>query len=269
MSRWTIGLFCGIAAVFCVFAPVEAGLRTPGKYCGVVIFDRWGGCTLYSGIYVMYVSEKTKQVLRECSGKPVQIDAQEIHQPLNPGDGRISKLKYLGAALKNQNSVPLDSIHLVTSVAAGEDGKAVGTITVLNKGEAPVEIQSQELALTLLKKRKGPAEPLWASDGPSFALITRQSFEINGSTPRVQAKGVEDGEPYSWSTGKENVLPHSFTLAPMDKKQVRVRFEIPDGEYDLLCGYGGGVHEEHCLASNLSAFDVKDGKATAVVIKDR
>ena len=47
-----------------------AGERGSGKYSGVVIFDRWGGCTLYSGIYVMYISEGVKEQLRPEAGRP-------------------------------------------------------------------------------------------------------------------------------------------------------------------------------------------------------
>jgi hypothetical protein len=30
----------------------HAGLRGPGKYCGVVVFDRWDTCFLLSGPYI-------------------------------------------------------------------------------------------------------------------------------------------------------------------------------------------------------------------------
>ncbi len=53
---------------------VRAGERGPGKHSGVVVFDRWDGCTLYSGIYVMYISERVKDKLRKHAGKSVQID---------------------------------------------------------------------------------------------------------------------------------------------------------------------------------------------------
>ena len=72
----------------------QGGERGPGKYCGVVIFDRWGGCTLYSGIYVMYVSEKVKNGLRPFAGRAVQIDAKKVNQPENPGDGLITQFEY-------------------------------------------------------------------------------------------------------------------------------------------------------------------------------
>ncbi len=79
--------------VFCIItlslsmAPCEPGTRASGKYRGVVVFDRWDGCILFSGTYKMYVSEKTKVGLREHAGKPVEIDAREVRQPINPANG--------------------------------------------------------------------------------------------------------------------------------------------------------------------------------------
>jgi hypothetical protein len=49
----------------------------PGKNSGLVVFDRWGGSILYSGIYVMYVSESTKEKLREHIGKSIRSMPRE------------------------------------------------------------------------------------------------------------------------------------------------------------------------------------------------
>ena len=38
-----------------VALPSPGGIIGPGKYNGVVIFDRWGGCHLYAGVFVMEV----------------------------------------------------------------------------------------------------------------------------------------------------------------------------------------------------------------------
>ena len=46
-------------------------------------------------------------------------------------------------------------IRLASVVKAGGDGKAIATITIENRGDAPVKLFSQELALTLLTKRDG------------------------------------------------------------------------------------------------------------------
>jgi hypothetical protein len=75
-----------------------AGIRGPGKYAGVVIFDRWKSCILFSGVYLMYISENVKEGLREYEGQAILLDALEVRQPKNPGDGLITKYKVLGPA---------------------------------------------------------------------------------------------------------------------------------------------------------------------------
>ena len=71
--------------------------RSPGSYQGTVVFDRWDGCYLYSGVYLHYVAEKVKGPLRPHSGKLVQLDVTDIRQPINPGDGRITSYSLSGA----------------------------------------------------------------------------------------------------------------------------------------------------------------------------
>ena len=43
---------------------LSGGIRGRGKYNGIVIFDRWDSCYLYSGVYLMAVSEQGKDSLR-------------------------------------------------------------------------------------------------------------------------------------------------------------------------------------------------------------
>lgn len=82
-----------------------AGIRTAGKYSGVVFFDRWGGCILFSGVYLMYISEEVKENLREYNGQAIEIDSLEVVQPVNPGDGLIKRFNVIGAARLKQNGV--------------------------------------------------------------------------------------------------------------------------------------------------------------------
>lgn len=266
MKRLAILFTCLLGLMLMSSGVCQAGRLGPGKYCGVVIFDRWDGCTLYSGIYVMYVSEKVKEGLRPYAGQAIQIDAKEVDQPHNPGDGRIGRFEYLGPAPKQRNWIEIEGIGLKSSVEIQQDGKPVATIHIENTSQVPVKLFSQELALTLLTKREDPKA--WSvSDGPSYALITRQSFEV-GSDPRWEGTGyVARDKTYTWTIGKPNALPHDFTLAPGEKKVINVRFDLPDGEYEFLCGYGG--NGEKGVASNLSAFDVKQTKAEIVKGKPR
>src|SRR5882724_5980471 len=85
--------------IFCALPFIGlCGIRGPGKYSGVVVFDRWDACPLYSGVYVMEISEKVKETLRPFAGQAMLIDAKEVLQPMNPGDGLITKLQVLGPA---------------------------------------------------------------------------------------------------------------------------------------------------------------------------
>ena len=251
----------------CVLSPAE--VRMPGEYTGVVVFDRWDGCTLYSGVYLMYISERAKETLRPLAGEAVQIDATDVYQPTNPGDGLIREFDYLGPAPDDEDHLALDNLRLASAVAVSEDHKAVASIILENIGKEPIRIFSAKLAPTLLMKSPQPPDRWAASDGPSFALITRQSFESAGEVPRWNARGVSLGQPYAWTIGRENALPHSFVLEPQQSRTIDITFELPDGEYDFLCGYGGGVHWSRCFAANLSAFDVKDGKARLAPIENR
>jgi len=245
-----------------------AGLRGPGKCCGVVIFDRWDACLLYSGVYVMYVSEGIKDALRDHAGEAVQIDATEVYQPLNPGEGLIKRFTYLGPApaAANRDYLRLTGLT-ITCRAAFEDGaRPAVLLEVANTDDSETEVFTEELAPTLLTRDATPPSPTACWDGPSYALITRQGF-WNGAdeSPRWQGKGVANGKTFSWTLGQENALPRSFRLKPGEQRQVRLHFDLPPGEYDFLCGYGGGCHEGTCVPSNLVAFDVDEaarGKAT-------
>lgn len=263
MRRWIAPLSVALFLLTLFAQMCHAGIRGPGKYCGVVVFDRWGGCTLYSGIYVMYISEKVKEGLRLYAGQAIQIDAKVVDQPENPGDGLIREWTYLGAAPQNRNWVVLDRLELESAVRADPDGKPLATIRLANQGKSSVKIFSSDLALTVLTQRPG-TDRWFVSDGPSYALITRQSFEIGGNEPRWQGAGTVNDYRYSWTIGKENALPHDFVLAPGEAKSIDIHLDLPDGQYEFLSGYGGGTHEGKCLASKPCAFDVEGGRATHV-----
>ena len=242
-----------LMTVFWPGVTCPAGERGPGKYTGVVVFDRWDGCMLYSGIYVMYVSENIKEELRPYAGNAIQIDATDVYQPINPGDGLIKACKYLGPISEGIRSwVTVDGLRLQCTVKANSNGQPVATIIVDNNGSRPVRLLTDELALTLLTK--GDANEWTPYDGPSFAMITRQSFQIGEGDPRWHDT--------HWSIGKENALPDQIMLGPDERKTIDIVFDLPDGEYDFLCGYGGSGDKG--LASHLVGFNVSDGRFVAM-----
>jgi hypothetical protein len=66
-SRLPAALIALPLSFFATFTGL-CSIRGPGKYNGVVVFDRWDGCHLYSGGYIMEISEKVKGVLRPYAG---------------------------------------------------------------------------------------------------------------------------------------------------------------------------------------------------------
>src|SRR5882724_747924 len=91
---------------------VSGGIRGPGPYAGTVIYDQWDTCYIYSGSYVMYIAEKKKEGLRRYAGQSILIDAEEVFQPENPGDGLITKFKFTGPAPVKQNLPNLEGLRL-------------------------------------------------------------------------------------------------------------------------------------------------------------
>ncbi|HMD06880.1 MAG TPA: hypothetical protein VKH63_05050 [Candidatus Acidoferrum sp.] len=63
-------LICALACSFIL--TTQAGIRGPGKYCGVVVFDRWDTCFLLSGPYITYIADAVKNRLRPYSGTAIQ-----------------------------------------------------------------------------------------------------------------------------------------------------------------------------------------------------
>ncbi|HVO99306.1 MAG TPA: carboxypeptidase-like regulatory domain-containing protein [Bryobacteraceae bacterium] len=245
-----------------------AGIRGPGKYNGVVIFDRWGACYLYSGAYLMPVSEKVKELLRSWEGKAVLVDAQEVYQPMNPGDGLITKLVVLGPA-EEPGSVPMqrppdiDGLSLTVAANFSKEAPDELVVQVRNVGSTPRQLRMDALAPTLLAKKGGTEQFAQPTDGPSFAALTRfnmlflarsparHTWAINGHS-HATAMSVAPGTPIS----------ASVQIEPGEVVEVPLIFELDPGEYEFLAGYGGGVHAARSLASNRLDFDVAEsGKA--------
>lgn len=241
-----------------------AGIRSPGKYSGVVVFDRWDTCLIYSGVYVMYVSHKVNEPLRKYQGHAIVIDALSVAQPMNPGDGRINRFRVIGAATSRRPQVQLDGLSLRVSPRFTAGSRAF-VLEIRNQGKRKVEMHSSELALTLLGSKTERNRAFDPSDGLSTALITRTSFR--DSRRSGTSNNPDDG--CFWTIG-DRPLPGVFTLKPRQEYSITISLTVPPGEYDFLCGYGGGVHYDKSLASNIVAFDVDENRrATPVNISRR
>jgi hypothetical protein len=241
--------------------PALGSVRSAGKYNGVVVFDRWGGCHLHSGAYVMEISESVKELLRPYANQPVLIDAKEVFQPINPGDGLIRKLEVLGPAVeataeKFGQPPLLDDLSLKAfanfSAASGPEL----ILELRNIGKAKRGVDMGALGPTLLGKKQG-LECLSPSDGPSFVAVTRTNINIMHQYPDVGGCLVNGkGRTIRVWLPPGTAVPKTFDLEPGQSIEVPLQFELSEGEYEFLAGYGGGVHEARSLVSNRIAFDV-------------
>jgi hypothetical protein len=241
---------------------VHASLRGRGRYCGVVIFDRWDTCLLLSGPYIMYISNAVREKLRPYAGQAIEIDASNVVQPGNPGDGLILQYEIVGPAPGRYGpggeKLDLHSLELQAASAIEEHNTPAFDMVITNTRDDTLTIVTDSFGPTLL----GPnSTPNSASDGKSVAWFTRVPF----STDRESK--------VSWSLGEHTTTaifridpschwPNSFDLAPGRSARCRVAFEVPLGEYQFLFGYGGGVHASASLASNAISFNVEQGGAT-------
>ena len=244
-------------AAILVPEPGLAGIRGPGKYAGIVIFDRWGTCILFSGVYLMYISENVKEGLRPYEGQAVQIDAIDVVQPINPGDGLIKKYRLLGLAPATTHSaVPIvpEGVVLTANGPSTSDGLPQVSVEIRNEGNESVRILTSEIGIALLTKKEGDYWPFDPSDGPSTAAITRAGVTNSGWKSEFSSDRTK--RSYSYLADPDNPLPSYFDLAPREFRGTRLTFKVPPGEYQFIFGYGGGVHEGKCLVSNAVSFEV-------------
>ncbi len=187
---------------------IFGGLRGPGRYCGVVVFDRWDNCTLYSGIYVMYIDESVKASLREEAGQCVQIDARKVIQIRNPGDGVIYEFVKLGSAPRDKAGVKLDGLSLHAEPTFTDGERPSINISVRNTGEHEVTVRASELAPTLLGNPDGRGSGV-SSSRPQEALITRHAFRVGPDyKPRTSGRGIMYGKSWAWTV--DAAVPDSF-----------------------------------------------------------
>jgi hypothetical protein len=246
----TASIFCAALAA----APIlVAGIRGPGKYNGVVFYDRWDNCYFFSGVYLMYISDAVKEVLRPYSGKSMEIDAKEVQQGMNPGDGLIQKFAVIGESKHDprpgHQTPPIRGVKLRASVSKVA-GRSRAVVEIRNNGSAGITIESDALGFAVIAHYR----PLLicSTDGTSCAVITRVAATSPDGTRRVGSQS------WGWAFESGNRLPKRFTLRAGEVRIMSVILDLENGAYEFIAGYGGGVHAGPCTASNAVSFEVVD-----------
>src|SRR5271166_3124346 len=208
-------VLCFLANEFITSA--YAGIRGTGKYCGVVIFDRWDTCFLLSGDFITYVSESVKSKLRPYSGRAMQVDATDVFQPTNPGDALIRKYEIVGPAPAPDEWSIVDGLELVARSDFGGSGAAAFCIEIRNISKTPISVNLSAVGPTLLASTRDAAS--FGSDGRSAAVITR----VNLSNPAA-GEIIKDGARYSWSSAIPSLShrPDRFLLDPGQTLKARI-----------------------------------------------
>jgi hypothetical protein len=244
---------------------VIGGIRAPGVYEGVVVFDQWDTCYLYDGIYLMYISEKIKERVRKYEGQTIRIDAKKVYQPMNPGDGLITEFNFL--PLKPERGVIQHSGMAIKITPAFDiDCSPQFVIEIKNAGRRKIMIPKWAIAPTVFgEKADGFFSP---SDGKSEACITRWSFPMATGESWNLTKYMPDGKTviFQKSYGMkidDGKVPYDYlTLSPGDSAHFRAALSVSPGSYDFLCGY---TPTNDKRISNIVSFSVdKDGIATFI-----
>src|SRR5215212_8191649 len=169
-----------LAIILLSAVAAAAGIRGPGKYRGIVVFDRWDTCYIYSGVYLMYVSDKTKEGVRKYEGRPVEIYAKEVSQPMNPGDGLIGKFDLLSLLDSKPEPPGLKGLRLTAEPEFEPGRRPRFALAIENQSGRDVSVDTGSIAPTLFGE-KAEGDFFSPSDGKSTALITRCELRAESS----------------------------------------------------------------------------------------
>jgi hypothetical protein len=181
-----------------------------------------------------------------------------VKQPINPGDGLIRRLNILGPATSEQGWSTVEGITLGAQPLAIKGSLGV-ELTVTNKGDTPVRIDSSQIGFALLSSRIEDAQT--PSDGPSTAVITRANVALANGSWQIGAGGKIHS--YSYLIVDHAGFPQTFELAPNESRKIQIVFELPAGHYQFFAGYGGGVLEYKSIISNPVSLDLAKDQAFA------
>ena len=260
--RSLAGAAAALLLTFCLGA-----IRGPGKYSGVIVFDRWGGCTLCRGPWINYVAEAVKKSLSRYDGKQVVLGATKTHQPFNPGEARIEAFEVLAPAGEGEaGQIPAAPLRLSVRAEFDDGQQPAFAITARNVSAAPVTLKYESLGPVVLMKRPPGKQWFSAADGPSVAVLADGRFwglDPDGGKPLMRSRGTRSSVDYEWQVANPAPLPRTTELAPGDEATVLLLLTLPAGEYDLLAAYSDHEPASWSAASNLVGFDVAAGGGAA------
>ena len=256
-------------------AGAAAGIRGPGKYSGVVVFDRWDTCYVYDGVFLMYVSEKVKERLRRYEGRYVEVNAKEVVQPLNPGDARVMKFDLLSVSPPRPRPPRFKNLKVTAEPLFEPGRKPRFALAVQNLGGEDVKVKQSSIAPTLLGE-KDEGDLFSPSDGKSEARITRCGLDSAKLFHREYSAAVEKpgGQQatvtrrFGFEVEDAESLADELLVPAGQTVRVTVALDAPPGDYDFLFACDVGTVENRRIASNIVSFNVS-GDGSVSLLNDR
>jgi len=201
----------------------------------------------------MYVSEAVKEQLRPYEGKPIEVYALEVFQPINPGDGLIRRLNVLGPAPEKERWYTIEDTKLDAQPGIVDDSHVTIRLTITNEAKIPARIDASQIGFAVLVKKGTNEDPHSPSDGPSIAVITRVDALSKGGP--FEMRVGDQLLSCSFLIADKDRFPRLFDLAPGESKSTEIAFQLPKGHYQFWAGYGGSVHEGKLIVSNPVSID--------------
>jgi hypothetical protein len=245
-------------------AGAAVGIRGPGKYSGIVVFDRWDTCYIYDGAYLIYASETVKERLRKYEGRYVEVYAKEVIQPMNPGDARIMKFDILSVSPARPRAPRYKNLAITAEPLFEPGRKPRFALAIENRGGQDVKVAQFSITPTLLGE-KDEADIFSPSDGESEARITRSGLDLAKlfykehsvvTKPDGQTTTLTKG--FSFEVQDANSLPEELLIPAGQTVRITVALNVPPGDYDFLFACDVGIRESRRIASNIISFNVSD-----------
>ncbi len=118
-----------------------------GPHYGYYAVDRWGQKVFHVGPYHMFVSDEAARDLEKYKGRPVEIKATDVSQPINPGGDLImgiEKVSEKGVYIGLKLSLEAES----AKIARGEGLKL--RLKISNRSEEAITVHPALLAMVLV-----------------------------------------------------------------------------------------------------------------------
>lgn len=230
-----------------------AHLIGPGKYEGVVVFNRWGTCFLVSGSEVTYVAADVSGPLLPFKNTDLQLEASIVTVlGRYAGYGMIHKYRILGPPSDvSSDAIKEMRLRATSRFLSKSNMRPRFTVELRNGGHAPLRLKGSGMQVVLF--RHEPPLPSTSNEVSSVYIfhpaVQRGSF--------MSSSLIGDRMHYTGFTVDVSAAPPpSSVLEAGQVVATNLSFKLDPGQYQAIFAYTSG---DATLVSNALSFDVSGG----------